>query len=171
MKVYDRGSFRCLGSRERFRNTQYPGKSCEGYGPWDRRKTFVRRPRHQLTDVAVDLLEVKLIDSCGASDTTAIGLTFTLYFVLANPQIWERLKREIREKFKSAEDITGQSTEQLSFLSAVLQEGTRLPKTYWQAFDCTRRLLSFILASLHPKAWQSLANISLETSFARPLLC
>jgi len=61
-----------------------------------------------------------------AADTTAGSLVFTIYHCLATPHAWTRLRHEIRSKFTSAEQITGQSTATLPFLDAVIHEGTRL---------------------------------------------
>lgn len=61
--------------------------------------------------------------SCGASDTTAIGLTYAMYFIASDRRVWKRLSSEIREQFNSVDEITGQSTEFLTFLVAVICEG------------------------------------------------
>ena len=58
------------------------------------------------------------------SNGTAIGLTFTLYSIIANPHVWERLRRDIRSTFKRVEDITNQATEHLPFLDAVIKESS-----------------------------------------------
>ena len=41
---------------------------------------------------------------------------------MAIPKIWTRLRNEIRTKFNSDEEITGQSTATLPFLDAVIHE-------------------------------------------------
>lgn len=56
------------------------------------------------------------------SNGAAIALTFALYSIIADRKIWERLSRDIRSTFEMAENITGQSTEQLPFLNAVINE-------------------------------------------------
>jgi cytochrome P450 len=58
------------------------------------------------------------------ADTTAVSMTFGLYYIIAIPRIWERLSREIRDKFDKIEDITGQATAQLPFLDAVIHESS-----------------------------------------------
>src|SRR5271169_2675576 len=62
-------------------------------------------------------------DSIAAADTTAVSLTFTIYHCLANLQVWQRLRDEIRAKFNTADEITGQSTASLEYLDAVIHEG------------------------------------------------
>lgn len=57
------------------------------------------------------------------ADTTAVSLTFALYYIIAIPPVWKRLSDEIRSKFEKGEDITGQSTAQLIYLNAVIHEG------------------------------------------------
>jgi cytochrome P450 len=61
--------------------------------------------------------------SIAAADTTAVSLTFTIYHCLANPRVWQKLRDEIRSKFNTAEEITGQSTSSLEYLEAVIHEG------------------------------------------------
>jgi len=57
-------------------------------------------------------------------DTTSTGLTFTLYYLLANPGKWNRLCEEVRSRFTSEKEITNQSTSSLPYLDAVIHEGT-----------------------------------------------
>ena len=59
-----------------------------------------------------------------ASDTTAIALTFALYYIIAIPEVWTRLSEEIRSKFLALEEITGQSCATLPYLDAVINECT-----------------------------------------------
>jgi cytochrome P450 len=60
------------------------------------------------------------------SETSATALCGMTYFLLRNPEAKERLVREIRSSFDSADDITMASIGQLSFLHAVFQETLRL---------------------------------------------
>ena len=62
--------------------------------------------------------------SIAGSDTTAIALTFALYYIVAIPEVWIRLSNEIRSKFISADEITGQSVTSLPYLDAVIHECT-----------------------------------------------
>jgi cytochrome P450 len=61
--------------------------------------------------------------SVAGGDTTAVTLTFALYFVLEDRRVWQKLLDEIRTKYKTKEDITGQSTAGLPYLNAVIHEG------------------------------------------------
>jgi cytochrome P450 len=60
------------------------------------------------------------------SETSATTLCGMTYFLLTNPEAKERLVREIRSSFDSADDITMVSIGQLPFLNAVFQETLRL---------------------------------------------
>lgn len=60
------------------------------------------------------------------SETTATGLTAATYFMLSNPSTWQKLCREVRERFEHEKDITIQSTASLSYLNAVIDETLRL---------------------------------------------
>lgn len=63
-------------------------------------------------------------DRIAASDTTAIALTFALYYIVAVPGVWTRLSNEIRSKFHTLEEISGQSAATLPYLDAVIHECT-----------------------------------------------
>jgi len=52
-----------------------------------------------------------------------VSLTFSIYHCLAKPAVWKRLRDEIRNRFSSADEITGQSTAHLQYLDAVIHEG------------------------------------------------
>jgi hypothetical protein len=69
---------------------------------------------------ALFLLRIRV----AASDTTAIALTFALYYIVAILEVWERLSEEIRSKFSAIEEITGQATATLPYLDAVIYECT-----------------------------------------------
>jgi len=50
-------------------------------------------------------------------------MTFALYYTLANRKIWDRLSKEVREKFKTEEEINGQTTQAIPYLTAIINEG------------------------------------------------
>ena len=58
-----------------------------------------------------------------ASDTIAVSLTYTIYHILSNRKVWERLCHEIRSNFPTAEEMTGQWLAHLPYLDAVIHEG------------------------------------------------
>jgi cytochrome P450 len=60
--------------------------------------------------------------SGAAATTTAVALTFTLYYIAANARVRDRLSQEIRSAFEAADQIIGQSTGSLAFLDAVIHE-------------------------------------------------
>ena len=66
---------------------------------------------------------VRLTRRIAGANGNAVSLTFTLYYVLSTPRVWERLSREVQTRFKTIEEITGHSTAQLQYLDAVIHEG------------------------------------------------
>lgn len=60
------------------------------------------------------------------SETSATLLTGVTYFMLQNPHVYDRLRKEIRETFTKEEDITFVSTNTLTYTLAVLEEGLRI---------------------------------------------
>jgi len=64
--------------------------------------------------------------SIAASDTTAVTLTFLLYYLLAKRQYWERLAAEIRSKFRSVDEMTNTALLAIPFLEAAINESTAL---------------------------------------------
>ena len=63
------------------------------------------------------------------SETSATTLTSATYFALKNPTVMTRLMREIRDAFKSQEDITIAAVTNLPYLHAVIQEALRMHPT------------------------------------------
>jgi hypothetical protein len=61
------------------------------------------------------------------ADTSAVSLTFALYHIISIPKVWNRLSKEIRDKFDNIEDINGQTTASLLYLDAVINESTSPP--------------------------------------------
>ncbi|KAK3075007.1 hypothetical protein LTS18_014122, partial [Coniosporium uncinatum] len=60
------------------------------------------------------------------SETTATMLSGTTYLLLTNPDKMQKLKDEIRGKFKSEDEITIDEVSRLPYLLAVLNEGLRI---------------------------------------------
>lgn len=60
------------------------------------------------------------------SETSATTLAAATWFILKNAEVLQRVQREIRNAFSSAEDITVGIMHKLPFLHAVLQESLRL---------------------------------------------
>lgn len=60
------------------------------------------------------------------SETTATGLTAATYFLLSNPSTWEKVSTEVCGRFKHESEITIQSTADLTYLKAVIEETLRL---------------------------------------------
>ena len=59
------------------------------------------------------------------SETTATSITGIIFELLKHPESFAELAREIREKFRYECDINSQSTQKLTFLNAVIEEGLR----------------------------------------------
>ncbi|KAL2145397.1 hypothetical protein VTI28DRAFT_7324 [Corynascus sepedonium] len=60
------------------------------------------------------------------SETTATQLSGTTFYLLKNPDKYDRLVREIRETFKREEDITLLEVNKLEYMLAVFEEGFRI---------------------------------------------
>ncbi|KAL8886285.1 MAG: hypothetical protein Q9215_005980 [Flavoplaca cf. flavocitrina] len=72
------------------------------------------------------------IDSNGAffilagSETSALTCSSATFFFLKKPAVYEKLRKEIRDAFGSADDITSQAANKLPYLRAVIWEALRL---------------------------------------------
>ncbi|KAK6386250.1 Sir2 histone deacetylase Hst2 [Exophiala oligosperma] len=62
----------------------------------------------------------------GGTETTATSLSGTTYYLLRNPEWMEKLKTELRSRFKSLEDIQFDQLTKLPILTACLKEGLRM---------------------------------------------
>ncbi|KAI0436189.1 benzoate 4-monooxygenase cytochrome P450 [Xylaria telfairii] len=60
------------------------------------------------------------------SETTATALATITYYLQHKPAVFETLREEILESFKSYEEIDGRSTQRLKYLKAVMLEGMRI---------------------------------------------
>ncbi|KAK4186767.1 cytochrome P450 [Podospora australis] len=60
------------------------------------------------------------------TDTTSTALGSANYHLMANPQVMETLRTEIRSRFEHYEDITPETTSNLPYLNAVLSEALRI---------------------------------------------
>ena len=60
------------------------------------------------------------------SETTSTALSGITFYLGQSPQAYAKLVQEIRDKFSSADDINGKSTDTLPYLKAVIEEGLRL---------------------------------------------
>ncbi|KAL9592020.1 MAG: hypothetical protein Q9179_007141, partial [Wetmoreana sp. 5 TL-2023] len=72
------------------------------------------------------------IDSTGSflilagSETSATTSTSSTYFMLKNHRVYEKVKKEIRDAFPTADDITVSATGKLPYLHVVITEALRL---------------------------------------------
>jgi cytochrome P450 len=62
----------------------------------------------------------------GGSETTATLLSGTLYYLLQNPQVKQKLLTEVRESFIKEDEINITSVNSLSYLRATLDEAMRI---------------------------------------------
>lgn len=75
----------------------------------------------------------ELIGTCrvflvAGSETTATLLSGAIFYLLKNPDVMDRLRREVREAFPTADDITMRAVNnsgKLPYMEAVLQESFR----------------------------------------------
>lgn len=59
-------------------------------------------------------------------ETSGTLMTAALYFILKNPEIYQKLTDEVRSSYPSFDDIDVASTTKLEYLMAVLKEAMRL---------------------------------------------
>ena len=71
------------------------------------RKLSLGRTYYQLILLIVVPFEIMLIGRIAGADTTAVSMTFGLYYIVAIPKVWNRLSKEIRTRFDKIEDING----------------------------------------------------------------
>ncbi|KAI5921541.1 cytochrome P450 [Camillea tinctor] len=67
-----------------------------------------------------------IVLTVAGSETTSTLLSGTTYFLLKTPEVLEKLQREVRSAFSSPDEITGDATNHLPYLRAVVEEGLRL---------------------------------------------
>lgn len=60
------------------------------------------------------------------SETTATGLTSTMFWLLNRKDCLAKLQEEIRSTFKNINDITGDSTADCPYLHGIIEESLRL---------------------------------------------
>ncbi|KIA75979.1 cytochrome P450 [Aspergillus ustus] len=68
-------------------------------------------------------------------ETVATTLAGATYHLLRTPSAYEELKREVRGRYKSYEEIDGQSALQLPYLQAVINEALRMHPSGAQGFS------------------------------------
>ncbi|KAF4916373.1 Cytochrome P450 monooxygenase 1 [Colletotrichum viniferum] len=67
-----------------------------------------------------------LILVLAGSETTATTLSGTTFLLLTHPEVYEKLKKEVRSAFKDSSEINIGSVSKLSYMLAVLNESLRL---------------------------------------------
>ncbi|MCJ1462457.1 hypothetical protein MMC07_001059 [Pseudocyphellaria aurata] len=90
--------------------------------------TYILRYNDERGMTREEILVTSRILLTAGSETTASLLTGATYFLLQNPEMLRRLQSEVREAFKTADEITLRSvstTGRLPYLEAVLQESLR----------------------------------------------
>ena len=87
---------------------------------------FVRQAAKEDLPLPVIEAQASIIILAG-SETTAVGLTAAMYHILTNPEVYEKLRDEIRSAFKTTSDIKLQDVlSKLTYLAAVVQEALRI---------------------------------------------
>lgn len=76
-------------------------------------------PKHELRQQSHTLI-------VAGSETTATGLTGIVYCLLSNRSCLVKLTDEVRTRFQSEAEITGDATAELKYLHAVIEEGLRI---------------------------------------------
>ncbi|KAF4974623.1 hypothetical protein F66182_17629 [Fusarium sp. NRRL 66182] len=88
--------------------------------------SYIFRAKDENAMTYPEYIGAAVIFLAAGSETTATLLSGALYLLLTHPDSLERLTAEIRTYFKSEVDIDMQSTANIPFLQAVLQESLRL---------------------------------------------
>lgn len=78
----------------------------------------------RLSETELILNMVQFISA--GSETTASLLTGWVYYLLSNPHVYERVVKEVRDSFKSPDEISWASVGRLSYLEATTHEALRL---------------------------------------------
>jgi cytochrome P450 len=86
-------------------------------------KESQKKPEKALTPDEVTANACLLL--VAGSETTATMLTATTYLFLREPEVYAKLVREVRTRFKSQSEITVDTVSKLEYMIAVLQEGLR----------------------------------------------
>jgi cytochrome P450 len=81
------------------------------------------------TPNGMSILELR--ETCGAitlagSETTASSLSGTIYYLLKNPSVLEKLVKEIRTTFPTEDEINMVTTFNLKYELAVIEESLRI---------------------------------------------
>jgi cytochrome P450 len=66
-----------------------------------------------------------LLFLAAGSETTATTLSGSTYLLLSNPDKYAKVVREVRKRFKSANEITVEEVNKLEYMIACLSEGLR----------------------------------------------
>jgi cytochrome P450 len=87
---------------------------------------FVKSAEKESLSLPVIEAQASVVILAG-SETTAVAVTGAIYYVLSNATIHEKLKKDVRETFKTAVDIQLQTIlKKLPYLDAVVQETLRI---------------------------------------------
>ncbi|KAF2099570.1 cytochrome P450 [Rhizodiscina lignyota] len=96
----------------------------------------------------------QLVNKRSAScDTTATLLSSVLYFILADPGVYENLKSEIRASFTTESDIMMVSTLNLKYLDAVINETKRIRPPISVTLPRRTRAGGSVICGRHVPEW------------------
>ncbi len=82
------------------------------------------RDEHNICDIQIEAHSADFVTA--GSETTAIALSYIIYYLLKTPKAERRLKEEIRKSFTSYEEINAASSAMLVYLNAVCLECLRI---------------------------------------------
>jgi cytochrome P450 len=85
--------------------------------------------RHEGKETEMSRSEIEATSTIlvlGGSDTTATLLAGTVYYLLQNPQVKQKLLAEIRGAFTKEDEIDMTTVNKLPYLLATLEEGMRI---------------------------------------------
>ncbi|KAJ5513437.1 Cytochrome P450 E-class group I [Penicillium fimorum] len=85
-----------------------------------------RHPETGLPYPKAELMGEAILLLVAGSDTTSTALTVIIWHLLANPKTMEKLTAEIRDNFKSTDEIKYKTLQGLPYLHSVIEEGLRI---------------------------------------------
>jgi cytochrome P450 len=87
---------------------------------------FVRSAKKEGLSTSIIEAQASVVILAG-SETTAVAVTGAIFYILSNPRVYEKLRKEIRNIFQTSADIRLQLVlTQLPYLDAVVQETLRI---------------------------------------------
>ncbi|KAF5556063.1 hypothetical protein FNAPI_5854 [Fusarium napiforme] len=88
--------------------------------------SYMLRENHDSGMTVPELQETAVILIIAGSETTATFLSGTVYLILRNPRVYQRLVEEVRSSFQDEAEITITAVQGLKYMKAVVSESFRV---------------------------------------------